>query len=246
MKISIITATYNRGKTIGDALQSVSTQSYADIEHIVIDGQSTDNTCHIVERFSHVSKFISEPDSGIYDALNKGLRMASGDVIGVLHSDDFYSDGNVINEVVLKFKDENLEALYADLEYVNPENTDQVIRRWKSGEFNPSKFINGWMPPHPTFFAKRVLFEKYGNYSTELKTAADYELMLRFLYKNRINCGYLPRTIIKMRAGGVSNKSIWNRIKGNSQDRTAWKMNNLKPKFYTLYFKPLRKLTQYL
>lgn len=245
MKVSIITATYNSAATIADTLRSVESQTYKDIEHIIVDGQSKDNTLAIVDEFPHVTKVISEKDNGIYDAMNKGIKLATGEILGILNSDDFYIYPNVMNDILAQFSDKNIDCVYADLEYVDPLNTNKVIRKWKSGSYNLSSFELGWMPPHPTFFVRRELYNKYGSFNTSLGTAADYELMLRFLYVNRSRCKYLAKTIIRMRAGGASNQNLLSRILANKQDRLAWKINNITPRFYTLYLKPLRKLVQY-
>lgn len=247
MKVSIITATYNSAATIADTLRSVQSQTHPDIEHIVVDGLSTDQTLDIVRSYPHVSRVVSERDQGIYDAMNKGIGMATGDIIGILNSDDFYTDHQVIQEVASLFlSNKDLECVYADLAFVDPFNTDKVIRKWKSGAYDPSSFLNGWMPPHPTFFVRKEVYQKCGTFNVALKTAADYELMLRVLYKFKCTCGYLPKTIIKMRAGGASNQSWKARITANSQDRLAWKINGLHPRFYTTILKPIRKIVQYI
>jgi glycosyltransferase len=245
MKVSIITATYNSAATFADTLRSVESQTYKDIEHIIVDGQSNDATLEIVSEFPHVTKVISEKDNGIYDAMNKGIKLATGEILGILNSDDFYIYSDVLQNIVEQFEDNHVDCVYADLDYVDPRNTNKVIRRWKSGPFNPTSFELGWMPPHPTFFVRRYIYERYGAFNTSLGTAADYELMLRLLYVHKFACKYLPKTIVGMRVGGASNQNLLSRLKANKQDRLAWKMNNISPKFYTLIFKPLRKLIQY-
>lgn len=247
MKVSVITIAYNSSETIADTIRSVLSQNYHDIEYIIVDGSSKDGTVELVKSFGNkVSKFISEPDRGIYDAMNKGVHLATGDIIGILNSDDFYADENVIADVVGKFERESSDALYGDLVYVNREQTDKVVRTWKAGEYRHGKFLSGWMPPHPTFFAKRACYEQFGLYSLELKSAADYELMLRFIHKHGIRLSYLPRTMTKMRLGGQSNVSLMNRIKANLEDRKAWQMNGLHPGLFTLTRKPLSKVVQFL
>jgi glycosyltransferase involved in cell wall biosynthesis len=245
-KISIITVSFNSAQTIGDTLKSLATQSYPNIEHIIVDGASTDQTMQIVAGFPHVAQCISEKDEGIYFAMNKGIAMASGDVIGILNADDLYADDEVIARVVAVFEDPAVDATYADLVFVNREDVSKIVRTWKSGTFKRSSMYNGWMPPHPTFFVRRSLYEKYGLFNTILRSAADYELMLRFLLKNQINLSYIPQIIINMRQGGKSTASISNRIKANLEDRKAWKMNGLKPHFFTLILKPLRKIKQFI
>jgi glycosyltransferase len=245
-KISIITVSFNSAQTIGDTLKSVAAQSHPNIEHIIVDGASTDQTMKIVADFPHVAKSISEADEGIYFAMNKGLAMASGDVIGILNADDLYADDEVIAKVAAVFEDPAVDATYADLVFVDREDVSKVFRTWKSGPFKRSSMYNGWMPPHPTFFVRRSVYEKYGHYNTILRSAADYELMLRFLLKHEISLSYIPQIIIKMRQGGKSTASISNRIKANMEDRKAWKMNDLKPHLFTLILKPLRKIKQFI
>lgn len=247
MKISIITASFNSAESIAYALQSVASQQYTDIEHIIIDGKSSDDTIRIVSEYPHVSVVVSEPDKGIYDAMNKGIARATGDVIGILNSDDYYVSEDVIHKIAQIFiSNPSVDCLYADLDYVSKKDTSRTIRKWRSGAYNDQSFYLGWMPPHPTFFVRRKLYESYGYFNLSLQTAADYELMLRFLLRHKATCYYLQQTIIHMRAGGASNVSIWNRIKANKQDRKAWALNNLRPRFYTLWLKPIRKIMQYI
>jgi len=246
VKISIITITFNSVATIEQTICSVIEQSYKDIEYIIVDGKSTDNTVLIVEKYkSHIHQIVSENDEGLYDALNKGIALATGDVIGILHSDDFYVHKEVISKYAQLFSDPLIEGAYSDLYYVDKANTDKVIRKWKSGKYVSGSFLNGWMPPHPTFFVRKSVYEKFGKFNTTFKTAADYELMLRFIHKNKILLAYLPEFTIKMRVGGKSNVSIKSRLNANQEDRKAWEINNLIPRFYTLYLKPIRKIIQF-
>ncbi|MBL4706349.1 MAG: glycosyltransferase [Flavobacteriales bacterium] len=243
MKVSIITISYNSEETIEDTIKSVVDQDYDNIEYIIIDGNSKDNTLQIIDKYKGgISKIVSEQDQGIYDAMNKGVQMATGDLIGILNSDDLYASNQVVSSVVNQIGD--AQCLYSDLVYVERENTEQVTRYWKSGEYQPGWFKKGWMPPHPTFFVRKDCYDKFGLYSLELKSSADYELMLRFIHKNKISVKYLPQTTIKMRVGGQSNVSIKNRLAANKEDRTAWKMNGLSPGTATVR-KPLSKLTQF-
>ena len=246
LKVSIITVSFNSAQTIGDTLKSVAAQSYPNIEHVIVDGASTDQTMKIVTDFPHVAKSIAEADEGIYFAMNKGLSMASGDLIGILNADDLYADNEVIAKVAAVFRDPAIDATYADLVFVDREDVSKVFRTWKSGPFKRSSMYNGWMPPHPTFFVRRSVYEKYGHFNTILRSAADYELMLRFLLKHEISLSYIPQIIIKMRQGGKSTASVSNRIKANIEDRKAWKMNDLKPHLFTLILKPLRKINQFI
>ncbi|MEQ8625778.1 MAG: glycosyltransferase family 2 protein [Vicingaceae bacterium] len=246
LKVSIITVCYNSAKTIEDTIQSVLTQGYKSIEYLIVDGQSTDGTLAILEKFKDQLQYISESDKGMYDGLNKGIKKANGDIIGILNADDFYIDNKVIEDVVELMTIENTDALYADLYYVDAENTNQVKRYWKSGNYKHGDFKKGWMPPHPAFFLKKECYEKYGNFNLSLKTAADYELMLRMLHKYKVPVSYLKRVIVKMRIGGMSNASFKNRWKANRQDKKAWEINGLKPAPYTFLFKPMRKIVQFL
>lgn len=247
MKISIITATFNSELTVRDTLNSVNQQTYSDIEHIIIDGQSTDNTLSILNKYHHIDKIISEPDNGIYDAMNKGILFASGDIIGILNSDDFYIDNNVLKDVSDIFnRNKNIKAVYADLMYIDHLDTNKTVRIWKSGEFKKKSFLYGWMPPHPTFFVRKDVYEKYGAFNLQMNTAADYELMLRFLYKYEIECAYLNKIIVKMRTGGASNQTLKARIRAHYFDKKAWEINGLKPYWFTLLLKPIRKIPQYL
>lgn len=246
MKVSIITVTFNSAATLEETILSVVNQSYPDIEYIIVDGKSTDNTLQIVEKYkAKIAKVISEKDNGLYDALNRGIELASGDVVGVLHSDDFYTANNVIEKYVAVFNEKKCDAVYADLYYVDRENTNRMKRKWKSGAYKNGAFKNGWMPPHPTFFVRREIYTKLGKFNLALKSAADYELMLRFIHKNNITLAYLPEFTVKMRTGGVSNASVKNRLNANNEDRKAWELNGLRPRFYTLYLKPLRKIFQF-
>jgi glycosyltransferase involved in cell wall biosynthesis len=246
-KISIITVTYNSAATLEETILSVISQNYPNIEYIIVDGESTDNTMQIVEKYrSSISRIIREKDKGLYDALNKGIDAASGDIVGILHSDDFYTSADVVSSYAKIFDDKGCDAVYADLYYVDRKNISKTVRTWKSGKYRKGSFLNGWMPPHPTFLVKRSIYEKYGKFNLELKSAADYELMLRFIHKHQISLQYLPAFTVKMRAGGKSNGSVKNRVNANLEDRKAWEINGLKPKFYTLYLKPLRKLIQFI
>jgi glycosyltransferase involved in cell wall biosynthesis len=246
MKVSIITTTYNSASTVRDTLLSVQQQNHPDIEHIIIDGCSTDNTLHIVSEFAHVTKTVSEKDKGIYDAMNKGIAMATGDVIGILNSDDVYVNAQVIATVAKEFSDLNIQATYADLQYVQQNDLNKIVRTWKTGIFSKKNFYYGWMPPHPTFFVRKEVYEKAGLFDISLRSAADYEMMLRIMLKHGMHAKYIPEVIVKMRSGGTSNASFRNRIKANREDRLAWKKNGLQPYFFTLYAKPIRKISQFL
>ncbi len=247
MKISIITTCFNSAETIEDTIQSVLNQTYTNIEYIIIDGKSTDATLSIINKYrSKIAKVISEPDKGIYDAMNKGVEVATGEIIGILNSDDLYADKKVIEDVVNKFTKNKPDALYADLIYVDRNNLGKTIRYWKSNNYKKGDFKKGWMPPHPTFFVKKKCYDTLGKYNIKLKSAADYELMLRFIHKNNISVTYLQRVIIKMRVGGQSNVSLKNRLAANKEDRLAWQLNGLKAPFLMHIKKPLRKIGQFI
>jgi glycosyltransferase len=246
MLVSIVTPTYNSAATVRNTLNSIRQQDYPRIEHIVIDGLSADDTLKIISDFPHVSRVVSERDRGIYDAMNKGISLATGEVIGILNSDDSYTNDRVISTVAAVFEDGSVDACYADLQYVDPRNTNRVIRTWKSGRLSGKSFHWGWMPPHPTFFVRRRVYEQVGLFNTLLQSAADYEMMLRILVKHKLKACYIPQVMVKMSVGGMSNASFQNRIRANREDRLAWKLNGLKPYFFTLYLKPLRKIPQFL
>lgn len=246
MRISIVTPTFNSAATLRDTLDSVRMQDYGQVEHLIIDGGSRDETLEIARRYPHVSLIVSEPDRGLYDAMNKGVGLATGDVVAVLNSDDFYTHPFVLSRALSLMQSSGADTLYADLEYVDALRTDRVVRSWKAGEFASRNFHRGWMPPHPTFFVRRSLYDRLGNFNISLRFSADYELMLRFLLKNGVSTCYLPEVTVRMRTGGASNASLRNRWLANREDRRAWALNGLKPHFYTLYFKPLSKIFQYL
>lgn len=246
MKVSIITVCYNSASTIEATIRSVISQDHKNIEYIIVDGRSQDPTLQIVDKYrDHVSKIISEKDDGIYFAINKGIAMATGEIIGILHADDFYTDEKVISKVVKTFQEKNVETLYGDLQYVDREDAWKIKRHWSSGEYREGLFYKGWMPPHPTFFVLKKCYDKYGLFNTSLRSAADYEMMLRLLHKHKCSTAYIPEVLVKMRVGGKSNVSLSNRIKANREDKKAWLLNGLKPGLFTMIRKPLSKLGQF-
>ena len=245
-RISIITVAYNAESYIEDTIQSVISQTYDQIEYIIIDGQSKDGTLEICKKYKdHINILISEPDNGLYDAMNKGIAMASGEVIGILNADDFYNSNEVLSEVAEAFNNESIDLTYGDLVYVNPDDTDKVTRTWISGPYKKKAFLRGWMPPHPTFFIRKKHYDQYGTYLLELTSSADYELMLRMMHRHELKAEYIDKVLVRMRTGGVSNASIKNRLKANREDRMAWKLNNLDPSMLTFIQKPLSKITQF-
>lgn len=255
--ISIITATFNAAKTIVDCLRSVALQTYP-AEHIIIDGASTDATLEIVRHNSPSTRILSEPDKGIYDAMNKGISLATGEVIGILNADDFYASPEVLALVAREFDDPAVMCCYGDLEYVRENGKGlgvrreeeiqsfKVVRYWQSEKHTSNSFYWGWMPPHPAFFVRKSVYERFGNFRLDLGSAADYELMLRFLLKNELRTVYIPEVLVRMRVGGASNESLKARVKANRMDRRAWEVNGLSPYPWTLFCKPLRKVGQYV
>ena len=210
MKISIITASYNSELTINNTVESLASQTHEDIEYILIDGASADNTVEIVKRYKNISLIVSEPDNGIYDAMNKGIKLATGDIVGTLNADDFYIDNSVLSEIAKIFEDDSIDACFADLVYVNQFDTSKVVRYWKSRPYKVGLFKQGWMPAHPTFFARKRVYEKYGIFDLNYKIAADFELLFRFVEQSKIKTYYLPKVLVKMRLGGTTNKNLKN------------------------------------
>ena len=248
--MSIITVCYNSEKYIRSAIESVFNQTCSDIEYIIVDGGSTDATMSIVRSYEALfngrMKWVSEKDEGIYDAMNKGIAIATGDIICILNSDDFYTNNSVIAKVIQCFRKKDIDAVYGDLLYIYANNIDKVQRYWKSGIYKKNAFMWGWMPPHPAFFVKKTVYKQHGNFNTNFTTAADYEFMLRVVHKEHINLDYLSEVLVKMRVGGKSNQSIKNRMKGNNEDQRAWKLNGLRSYWFTGYLKPMRKILQYV
>jgi len=244
MKISIITPALNSEKVIKDCVESVREQSYSNIEHILVDGGSVDGTVAEARKISTDLRIISERDNGIYDALNKGIKMASGDIIGILHSDDFYASKDIIESVIELFQNNDINSCYGDLCYIAKSNPEKIIRYWKSGDFNIKNFKKGWMPPHPTFFVRKEVYDKYGLFDLSYKISADYELMTRFLYKHSISVGYIERVMVNMRVGGKSNKNIYKILTKMAEDYKIIKHYKLGG-FSTLLAKNFQKLPQF-
>lgn len=245
MKISIVTVSYNSSLTISSTIESVLSQKNIDLEYIIVDGASKDGTVDIIRQYTDKNsciKLLSEKDNGIYDAMNKGIGLATGEVIGILNSDDCYAGDDVLEEIVKTFCEDNtLESCYGNLVYVK---NYKPYRYWKSGE--PRSFKNGWMPPHPAFFVRKTVYEKYGVFRLDCGTAADYELMLRFLEKYKISSKWVNKVITHMTAGGASNSGFTSRINAHKNDEMAWDINKLERNMFTLYLKKIRKIPQFV
>ncbi len=247
-KISIITVSLNAAENILQAIESVSTQSEVGLEHIICDGLSIDGTKEIIESqiglYSHI-KYISEKDEGIYDAINKGLKMAKGDIIGILNADDFYADNSVLKKVINQFEfDPSIKIVYGDLNYIHKLNPSKIFRKWVSKSYYDNFFEDGNDLPHPTMFVRKELYDKIGLYRTDFKSASDYEWMLRALKVHQTKSKYIPFLMVNMRLGGVSNRSLWNVFKQNLEVLKAWKLNGLKPSLLTIIKKLLLKVRQ--
>jgi glycosyltransferase involved in cell wall biosynthesis len=245
-KVSIITGTYNSAKFVSDCVQSVHIQDYKNIEHVIIDGASNDDTVNLIKNSpKRIGKFVSEKDDGIYDAMNKGLQLAKGEILGILNSDDFYNSPDVLSKVVKAFEDPNIDCVYGDMLYVDQDNTNKVVRTWITGNYSKNGFRKGWHPAHPSFFVRKSVYEKYGYFNLKFGLAADFELMLRLMEKHKIKGAYLPFPMVRMRLGGATNKSLKNILQGNQECIAAFKNNDLKaPVFYPL-IRLLPKLKQY-
>ena len=245
MKVSIVTVTFNSSNTIRTTLESVANQSWNDIEHIIIDGNSSDDTLSIAREFKHISKIISEKDKGIYDAMNKGIQNASGEIIGFLNSDDWLANNLVVDEIARNFKETNIDAVYGDLEFVKNEDDNNPKRIWISEDYKDNSFSRGWVPPHPTFYAKLDLYKKYGAFDAKLKFAADFDIMCRLIAKEKIKTKYMPGIKIKMRLGGATTKNLKNIILGNIEIYNSLKRNDIKVNPLFFFNKIFSKLKQF-
>ena len=243
MKISLITVSFNSAGTIRDTIRSVQSQDYHNIEYIVVDGNSKDATLEIVQSAGGVvDKWISEPDQGIYDAMNKGLKMATGDVVGIINSDDFYFNEQVVSKVAAAFSDQTVDAAFGDLVIVDPVDLRKVVRTYSSKSWYPDKFARGFMPAHPTFFVRRKYYEKYGLFKTDYKIAADYEMLIRLLYVHKLKYQYLPMTMVVMRKGGVSSRGLHSNVILNREIHKACKDNGIYTNYAMIYSKYIFKL----
>lgn len=248
LKVSIITATYNSAESIELCLESIRSQTYSNIEHIIIDGNSNDNTLEKIKNFPYKPyKIICEKDNGIYEALNKGIKYANGDIIGFLHSDDFFANNEVLEDVAETFKNNNIDAVYGDLEYVSQKSVIKTIRKWKSSPFKFKYLNNGWMPPHPSLYVKKDIINSLGGFDTSFKISGDYMFILKAFKMPNFNSKYIPKVFIKMRIGGVSNKSLSKILLKSKEDWIALRKNHFGffSSIKVLMFKNISKLIQF-
>jgi len=228
LHISVITAVFNRATTLDEAMRSVGAQTWPNVEHIVIDGGSTDGSLDVLaEHRKNIAQMVSEPDEGLYDALNKGILRATGDVVGFMHADDAYASPQALERVAAAFADPAVGAVYGDLVYVNKDDVSRVVRYWRAGEFRRSRLPHGWMPPHPTFYVRREHYQRLGGFNTRFRIAADYENMLRMLWSGDVNAAYIPEVLVRMRVGGVSNRSLLNILQKSCEDFAALRQNGI-------------------
>ena len=245
MKVSIVTVVYNGAATLATAIDSVAQQDYPDIEYIIVDGASQDDSVKVAQQYPEtVSKLISEPDQGIYDAMNKGIGMATGDIVGILNADDLYADSSVISAVVQGIQESGADTLIGDLVFVPAENLEKVVRFYSAKSFSLDRFEKGDMPPHPTFFVKRELYKRLGNFNTDFRITSDFDLMLRFLYIAKVSFVYLPKVMVKMRMGGLTNSGLSSKIKLNREIHKSLNANGIPTSIFKIYSKYFTKIFQ--
>ncbi len=246
MKITVITVALNSARTIADTLKSVASQSYPDVEHVIIDGGSTDATLALARQWGRTGmRVLSEPDTGIYDAMNKGLRLAEGDLVGFLNADDVFNDAEVLAVVAAAANDRRVDAVYGDLVYVANADPERVVRHWRSGKWAPRRLRFGWMPPHPTLYVRRALIEQLGGFDRMLRIAADYDFMLRVLRRPGINVAYVNKVLVRMRMGGISNRSLRLLLRKSREDLISLRRNEIGG-WLALICKNVRKLPQFM
>jgi glycosyltransferase involved in cell wall biosynthesis len=246
LHISVITAVFNSGNTLGNALRSVHGQKWPNVEHIVIDGGSTDGSLAVIDQHkAGISKLVSEPDRGLYDALNKGIRHASGDVIGFMHADDEFASAHALARIASAFEDPAVGAVYGDLVYVRSGDASRVVRYWRAGQYRRGQLTQGWMPPHPTFYVRREIYSRFGGFDTRYRIAADYENMLRILWRGRVQAAYIPEVLVRMRLGGMSNMSLFNILRKSREDYAAMRQNGIGG-LHALLLKNVTKLPQFV
>lgn len=247
MKISIITVSFNAAHSIAQTLQSVAAQNYTDIEHIVIDGGSTDGTLDVIKQNgAHLAHVISEPDRGIYDAMNKGIRLATGDVVGMLNADDVYSDDGVLSQVAQVMERDSLDALYGDIEFFPAGDPSKTVRRYRSARFSPARIAWGWMPAHPTLFLRREVFDTYGLYKPDFRIAGDYEFIARIFKAGTLRCRYLPEVLVRMSSGGVSTAGWRNTMRLNKEVLRACRENGIRTNMFKLLSKYPFKMLEFV
>ncbi len=247
IKISIITVVFNNGKTIEDTIRSIESQTYRDVEHIVIDGGSTDETLDVIRRHQDkIAKFISEPDRGIYDAMNKGLGLATGEVIGFLNADDVYADHGVLERVSAIMAKEGLDALFGDAEFVSSARPNHPLRRYRSDRFCPERIAWGWMPAHPALFLKRSVFERFGQFRTDYRIAGDFELVARIFHGGTLSYRHMPEVLVRMRTGGISTGGWRNTILLNREVLRACRENGIPTSLPKILSKYPAKLLEFL
>lgn len=249
MKISLITVTYNAGGVLCCAIESALHQTYSNLEYIIVDGASKDNTLDIIRayepQFQGRMKWISEPDCGLYDAMNKGIRMATGDVVGILNSDDFFTSNDVLEKVADSFTGNDVNAVYGDIHFVRSDDLNRCVRYYSSRIFRRGLMRLGFIPAHPSFYCRRECFEKYGCYKTDYKIAADFDLLLRFIYVHRIRIKYLPVDMVTMRLGGASTSGLKSRMTGMKEHLRSFRENGVKTNRFLLSLRYFYKLTEY-
>jgi len=246
MKFSIVTAVFNSAETIADTVTSVQSQNYSNIEHIIQDGGSSDGTLDVIRRLdSPLTKLVSQQDAGIYDAINKGISRATGDVIGLMHSDDFFAHDRVLERIAGFFDGQAIDGVYGDLDYVSASDTRKVRRHWRSGPYRASLLSRGWMPPHPTLYLRREVYDRWGLYDTKFDIAADYDAILRYLHRGNIRLAYIPEVLVKMRTGGESNRSLARILHKSREDYRAIRRNDIGG-LATLTMKNASKLVQFV
>lgn len=246
MRVSIITVTLNSAATLATTMDSVCRQDHRDIEHIIVDGRSTDQTLDIIRSYPHVARYISESDSGLYDAINKGIALATGDVVGILNSDDFFPSPHIVANIADALSTSAVDAVFGDVAFVRPSNLDRIVRIYSSRKFHPRQFARGYMPAHPSFYVRRRCYEQYGGYKTDYRIAADYELLVRFIHRHRISYAYLPQTTVYMRTGGVSNRTIASRYVLNREIVRACRENGVTTSMARLSLKYFFKVFEYV
>ena len=246
MKISVVTVVYNRAGTIGEAIDSVQAQTHAHVEHVIQDGGSTDQTLEIIEsRNASNMALVSEPDEGIYDAINRGIARSTGEIVGLMHSDDCFAHPEALAWVAEAFADPVIDGVYGDLDYVSATDSARIVRKWRSGEYQPQRLKRGWMPPHPTLYLRRRVFDQWGLYDTQFRIAADYDAILRYLSKGEIRLAYIPKVMVNMRLGGESNRSLDRIARKSLEDLKAIRRNEIGG-LPTLVAKNLSKIRQFI